>query len=153
MAELDTVSKSYMEKPVFVRRSNDDIMILSTKILQHLLRHLKFNVSLFEEDNGSFTGILEELDLTENAPAKEDCISSLLEAMKEYAQDFYNEFSLWSSAPNRKDHVPYVLKILSSSDDEIMEDIVCQICLLKFQWEVERYISICGRKLEAGNLK
>lgn len=119
MAEL-------IEKPVFVRRSNDDIMILSTKMLQASLRHLKFTVSLFEEDDGSFTGTLEELDLIENAPSKEDCIALLLEAMKEYAHDFYDEFSMWSSAPNRKDHVPYVLKILSSSDSEFMEDIICR---------------------------
>ncbi len=112
MAELDTINKSYMEKPIFIRRSS--------------LRHLKFNVSIFEEDDGSFTGTLEELDLIENAHSKEDCIVSLLKAMKEYAQDFYNEYSLWSSAPNRKNHIPYVLKILSGSDSELMRDIVCQ---------------------------
>lgn len=126
MAELDTINKSYMEKPVFVRRSDDDIMILSTKMLRDSLRHLKFTVSLFEEEDGSFTCTLEELDLIENAPSKKDCIASLIKAMKEYAHDFYNEFSLWSSAPNRKDHVPYVLKILSSSDSELMEDMICR---------------------------
>lgn len=126
MAELETISKNYIDKPVFVRRSDDDIMILSTKMLRDSLRHLKFTVSLFEEEDGSFTGTLEELDLIENAPSKKDCIASLIKAMKEYAQDFYNEFSLWSSAPNRKDHVPYVLKILSSSDNELMEDMICR---------------------------
>lgn len=126
VAELDTISTSYMEKPVFVRRSDYDIMILSTKMLRDSLRHLKFTVSLFEEEDGSFTCTLEELDLIENAPSKKDCIASLIKAMKEYAHDFYNEFSLWSSAPNRKDHVPYVLKILSSSDSELMEDMICR---------------------------
>lgn len=126
MAELETISKNYIDKPVFVRRSDDDIMMLSTNMLHDSLRHLKFTVSLFEEEDGSFTGTLEELDLIENAYSKKDCIASLIEAMKEYAQDFYNEFSLWSSAPNRKDHVPYVLKILSGSDNELMEDMICR---------------------------
>ena len=90
------------------------------------LETLKFTVSLFEEEDGSFTGILEELDLIENASSKENCLLSLLDAMKDYARDFYDEFALWSSAPNRKSHIPYVLKILSSSDSELLEDIVCR---------------------------
>ncbi|MBQ7558721.1 MAG: hypothetical protein IJT20_00505 [Synergistaceae bacterium] len=96
------------------------------KTLQKFFKPLKFNVTFFEEDDGSFTGALEELDLIENAPSKEDCLFALREAMKEYAQDFYNEFNLWSSAPNRKSHIPYVLKILLSSDSQLMEDMVCQ---------------------------
>ena len=103
------------DKPVFIENSNDKF-----------LEPLKFNISFFEEEDGSFTGTLEELDLIENTPSKEDCLLSLIEAMKDYAHDFYNEFALWSSAPNRKSHIPYVLKILSSSNNQLMENIVCR---------------------------
>ena len=112
MTALNTISKSQFE--------------VSTKTLQKFLEPLKFNISFFEEEDGSFTGTLEELDLIENAPSKKECLFSLLEAMKEYAQDFYNEFSLWSSAPNRKSHIPYILKILSSSDSQLIGDIICR---------------------------
>ena len=48
--------------------------------------------------------------------------------MKDYAVDYYNEFSYWSKAPNRATHIPYVIKILVSSDNRILEDIIiCQI--------------------------
>ncbi len=47
--------------------------------------------------------------------------------MKEYARDFYNEFALWSAAPNRKSHIPYVLKILSSSDSQLLEDVAIKV--------------------------
>ncbi|MBQ9419937.1 MAG: hypothetical protein IJU31_06110 [Synergistaceae bacterium] len=109
-----------------INKSQDDVLILSAKVLRSVFENLKFSVSLFEEDDGSFTGVLEELDLIENAPTKESCLFLLAKAMKEYAQDFYNEFNLWSSAPNRKSHIPYVLKILSSSDSQLMEDMICQ---------------------------
>ena len=115
---------SVRDKPVFVRNSRENI--ISTEMLRIFFETLKFNVSLFEEEDGSFTGTLEELDLIENAPSKEDCLNYLLEAMKEYAQDFYNEFSQWSSAPNRKTHIPYVLKILSSPDSKLREDMICR---------------------------
>ena len=117
---------SVREKPVFISSSHKDITKISTEMLRIFFETLKFNVSLFEEEDGSFTGTLEELDLIENAPSKENCLLFLLEAMKDYAQDFYNEFTLWSSAPNRKKHIPYVLKILSSSDNQLLEDMICR---------------------------
>ena len=99
---------------------------ISTEMLKIFLDTLNFTLSFFEEEDGSFTAVLEELDLIENAQSKEDCMISILDAMKDYARDFYNDFSLWSSAPNRKNHIPYVLKILLSPDSRLMEDMVCQ---------------------------
>ena len=87
---------------------------------------LKFNASLVTEDDGSVTGIIDELDLIENSDTRESCVALLISAMRDYARDFYSEFELWASAPNRKAHIPYVLKILSSSDEQLREDIVCR---------------------------
>ena len=92
-------------------------------MFQFFLASLKITVSLFTEDDGSVTGVVEELDLVENAPSGEKCITSLIKEMKNYAEDFYNEFEFWSSAPNRKNHIPYVLKILTSTEQELRESI------------------------------
>ena len=107
---------------------------------------VKFNVSLITEDDGSITGIIDELDLIENAETREGCVASLLSAMRDYARDFYSELELWGSAPNRRYHLPYVLKILSSSDAQLREDVVC-----RDGWEAARYIPICGSKSETGS--
>lgn len=90
------------------------------------LDSLNFTVSFVEEDDGSVTGEIRELDLFANSASKSECMMILLEDMKEYAQDFYREFDLWSSAPNRRKHIPYVLKILSASDDKLLEAMRCQ---------------------------
>ena len=50
----------------------------------------------------------------------------LLEDMKEYAHDFYREFDLWSSAPNRRKHIPYVAKILCMPDEKLLEAMRCR---------------------------
>ena len=97
------------------------ITAICANMLQFFLETLNFTVSFDAEDDGSFTGIVEELDLCENSQSKNGCMMLLLEAMKEYAQDFYREFDLWSSAPNRRKHIPYVIKILSSSDKKLLE--------------------------------
>lgn len=70
--------------------------IITARMLQVFLETLSFNASFVTEE------------------IKSECLMILLEDMKEYAQDFYREFDFWSSAPNRKRHIPYVLKIVST---------------------------------------
>lgn len=115
---LDTVSRT---KPLFVKRTRDTFMLSSLKTLQNILSAYEFNSHIFTEDDGSYTISLEELDLLENAETKEDAIAAMKLAIYEYATDFYNEFDLWSSAPNRKSHVPYVLKALLCNNPEELE--------------------------------
>ena len=95
--------------------------MISKKMLLTFLEPLTFTVSFVPEDDGSFTGAVEELDLFENSTSKEECLELLIGAMKEYAWDFYRDFNFWSSAPNRRNHIPYVMKILSSSDEKLAE--------------------------------
>ena len=48
-------------------------------------------------------------------------------AILEYAEDYYKEFQVWSAAPNRKGHVPYVLKALITGDASKLGDMIkCQ---------------------------
>lgn len=115
---LDTVSRT---KPLFVKRTRDTFMLSDLKTLQNILSAYEFNAHIFTEDDGSYTISLEELDLLENAETKEDAIAAMKLTIYEYATDFYNEFDLWSSAPNRKSHVPYVLKALLCNNPEELE--------------------------------
>ena len=141
MAGLDVISKNYSdvngewgrvidtavrERPVFIQRTDDSVVMLSLSTLSEMFRRLKFNVSLIHEDDGSVTGVVEELDLIENAGTENDCVAALMAAMRDYAGDFYGDFSFWASAPNRRSHIPYVIKILSSSDAQLMEDVICR---------------------------
>jgi len=42
-------------------------------------------------------------------------------------EKYYNEFEYWYSAPNRKAHLPYVLKVLLQDETEdILSMIECQ---------------------------
>lgn len=76
--------------------------------------------------NCDIISVSEDLELLENAETEDAVIIALIAAMRDYANDFYQEFSLWSSAPNRKSHVPYIMKILVSSDHQLREDMICQ---------------------------
>lgn len=103
-----------------------EIKMFGAKILQAFLAALTFTVQFISEDDGSITASVEELDLFENAASKDRCMMLLLEDMKEYAHDFCMEFELWSSAPNRRKHIPYVAKILCMPDEKLLEAMRCQ---------------------------
>ncbi len=116
-------------KVIYTQRPNsymDSVKMFGARILQALLATLTFTVQLFPEDDGSVTGSVEELDLFENSATKDGCMRLLLEDMREYARDFCSEFALWSSAPNRRKHIPYVAKILCASDEKLRESMICQ---------------------------
>ena len=117
---IDTVIR---ERPVFIQRTRDNLIMLDLATLRAAFLQIPFNVTVYKEEDGSVTCVEDQLDLVENASTEKECIRQLIGAMRDYANDFYQEFSLWSKAPNRRDHIPLVLKILASTDEEILEDI------------------------------
>lgn len=101
-------------------------MMMDSALTAELLRDYKYHVSIEEEEDGSVTGYVEELQLVENADTYEALLLSVVAALKDYALDFYAQFSYWAQAPNRISHIPCVIKLLVSDEDMVMEDIVCQ---------------------------
>ena len=81
-----------------------------------------------EEADGSITLALNEIDLVENGINENEARAKLANAILEYAQDYYNDFAYWGSAPNRRSHIPYVFKALFIGDTrKIGENIRCLV--------------------------
>lgn len=120
---LDSVVR---EKPAYVKRTHDNIAIIGVQTLNTILSGYRFNVKRFNEEDGSVTLSSEEMDIIANGPDENSALRRMAAYIKEYAEEFYDEFPTWSAAPNRKPHIPYVFKALSLNIDEILEDIVCQ---------------------------
>ena len=121
-----TIDSVVHEKPAFISRTHDNVAMIDESLLAKLLTNYKLNVLIEQEDDGSYTAYSEELQLVENDVDRSSCIDKLIDAMKDYALDYYNEFGYWSKAPNRATHVPYVIKLLISDKKSIEEDIICQ---------------------------
>ena len=115
------------DKPQFIKRTRDYMVLTDIELFKNLLSAYEFTADRYIEADGSVTLSLRELDLAENAPTEAEARLLLGHSILEYAEDFYNEFALWSAAPNRKGHVPYVLKALIMDDaDKIGDAVVCQ---------------------------
>ena len=120
----DTVIR---EKPQFIKRTRDYMCLASTEFIQDILSAYTFTANKFIEPDGSITLSLNELDLVENADNEEKAKEIMAKSILEYSKDFYDEFSYWSAAPNRKKHIAYVFKALLLDDvKKIGECIVCQ---------------------------
>ena len=81
----------------------------------------------YVEEDGTITLSLDVLDIVENAATEHEAKVELAKSILDYAKDFYEDYDYWSSAPNRKGHVPYVFKALLLNDtDKIGELIRCR---------------------------
>ena len=115
------------KKPKFIKRTRDYMILSDLNLFENILGVYEFTAQRFTEDNGSVTLSLNEIVLIENAPTESEAKLELAQAILEYAQDYYNEFDLWSAAPNRKSHIPYVLKaLIIDNAQKIGDSIQCQ---------------------------
>lgn len=104
-------------RPQFVKRNRDFFAALSVDQLAAVLEAYRFTLSYSQEQDGSFSGSLGEIDLVANAPTLSELKGSLAHELVEYANEYMNEYTLYANAPNRKQHLPYVLRVLIQTSE------------------------------------
>ena len=116
------------EKPAFIKRTRDCMVLAKESLLADMLSVYDFSARKYIEEDGSITLSLNELDLVENAETEAAAKKALAKSILEYATDYYEEFAYWSNSANRKGHVPYVFRALLLDDiNKIGECIKCQV--------------------------
>ncbi|MDO4547971.1 MAG: hypothetical protein Q4D04_07740 [Clostridia bacterium] len=114
-------------KPQFFKRTRDYLFVSDLHFMEDLVVGYSYTAKRMDEEDGSVTLELNELDLVENGKDEAEAKEKLAAAILEYSEDYYNDFSYWSSAPNRSAHLPYVFKALFIGDaQKIGENITCQ---------------------------
>ena len=123
----EVVDSVVRHKPAFIKRTRDYMMLSDIGLVEKMLEVYSFHAELFIEDSGSVTISLDEIDLVENGDDEQDAIKKMASGILDYAEDYYNDFAYWYSAPNRKAHLPYVMKALILDDiDKIGGLITCR---------------------------
>lgn len=123
------IDQAVHQRPLFIKRTRDYLFLSNMATMEGLLSIYHFTAESELEEDGSYTIALNEMDLVENGNTEEEACKELAESILEYAQEFYEEYNLWSKAPNRKKHIPYVLKAIILGDaNQIAEEIaLCQV--------------------------
>ena len=121
-----TVDTVLHERPAYIKRTRDMIAMFNMQTMNELLRAYEFKASKFVENDGSITLSLDDMDLVVNDKDLKTARKSMASEIKEYAEDYYDNFAVWSVAPNRKSHIPYVMKALALDESEIEEVLICR---------------------------
>ena len=115
------------DKPALIKRTRDKMWLSNLDTMKEILEAYQFTAERYFEEDGSVTLALNEIDLVENAVDEAEAKRLLAESVMEYALEYYNNYAFYSSAPNRRKHVPYVFKALIIDNAEALgESILCQ---------------------------
>ena len=104
-------------KPALVKRNRDIVSVLSLDLLEFILEEYKLTVEVKKEADGSYTGVLNEIDLMVNTDDIESLELEMANELLEYSEEYMNEFAFYFGSPNRKKHFPYVYRAILASDD------------------------------------
>ncbi len=114
------------DKPKFIKRTRDRMWLSNLDTMQEILEGYKFTAESFREEDGSVTLSLSEIDLVENGNTEAEARTLLAEAIMDYSIEYYGNYQLYSKAPNRRTHIPYIFKALIMDDAEKLgESIIC----------------------------
>lgn len=114
------------ERPILIKRTRDKIWLSDVQTMADILNAYQFTAERFVEDDASVTLSLNEIDLIENAATEAEARLLLARSITEYAAEYYEHYAVYSKAPNRKAHIPYVFKALLTEDINLLgESILC----------------------------
>lgn len=123
----EVIDKVVREKPQFIKRTRDYLVLSDVSFMEILLNAYHFSAEKAIEDDGSVTLSLNEIDLVENGQTEDEAKRKLADSILEYSENFYHDFNYWSTAPNRKAHIPYVFKALILGNAERIGELIrCQ---------------------------
>jgi predicted RNase H-like HicB family nuclease len=72
-------------------------------------------------DNDHYTAYCPELDIVTSQSTPDEALLDLIEAIKEYAEDYMKNVETYSKSPNRASHFDLVRLISSAKDWEIRQ--------------------------------
>ena len=111
-------------KPIFIEDESNKMILSNLEFVELLLSGYTYSAKKHIENDKSITLSLNEIDLVENASTEDASKTLLAKSILEYAENFYYEYQLWSSAPNKQAEIPYIFKALVLNDvDKIKSNI------------------------------
>ena len=123
----ETIDNAVYHRPQFIKRTRNNVVVMGQELVNRMLNDLKLILTV-EEDNGLYIVYSETLEgVLASASDREEAIEAYCRELDEYAHEYYDNFELYSNSPNRKHHLPYILRIACSSSLEDLKGMLeCQ---------------------------
>jgi len=94
-------------KPVFVKRSRDLFLGISFEMMKDLVSDIGFTAMMYMESDGSITLSLNEFDIVVNGKNQEEALNRLVNDLKEYAEEYYEQIEFWYNDPTAQGSFKY----------------------------------------------
>lgn len=105
-------------KPIVIKRKQvEEVAVLRTDLLKMVLSNYSMKPEVCGEVDGSTTISLDQLEIYSNGETFDEALFQLIQDLKFYAQDYIERSQLFLNAPNRREHFPYILRILLCEND------------------------------------
>ncbi len=101
----------------------EEAKILGQKIPEFVQGIPLINIYIIK-DNDRYMAKCPELDIITEMDTSEAALNSILEMLKEYAEDYKSREELYIKSPNRAHHKPYVDRILDCKDKWSLYELV-----------------------------
>ena len=72
---------------------------------------------ILAKDGNKVCAYCPELDIVTEMPSETEALADFIAALREYANEYDKNLSLYRRSPNRGHHYPYVQAILKTKDD------------------------------------
>lgn len=105
-------------RPQPIQRLRDTIFWISADHMALMLKSYRLTLRIRPDGVNQYIGVFDELDIMDSAPTVEQLKNDLAQALKEYAEEYYENFELYVKSPNRQAHLPYVWRILMQENPE-----------------------------------
>lgn len=119
-AFVDTVMH---EKPAMyvTRGQRGGFWAIAGPLLPDLLRSYRFTMEYEIGDDRRYYGSLEQIpDIIGEGDSLEELRRNLAEYLQDYSIEYAEQWKLFFNAPNRRDHFPFILHVLTrESVDEV----------------------------------
>ena len=122
------MDQAVYDRPQFIKRTRNQAILIGTECMNDLLANTKLHCEIETETDGSFILVCQEIEhLLATGKTLAEAKRDMATQMLDYAQEYYNEFGLYSRAANTKLHLEFVMKALSLGTlDAVEEMIECQ---------------------------
>lgn len=70
-----------------------------------------------DPDEKMVCALCPEVDVAAEGPTEAETLQDLLEALRDYAEEYHDDLELYLSSPNRAHHWPYLQAILKAQDE------------------------------------
>ena len=98
------------------------------RLMDSIALHISMNHDPDSEKTGAdgayFAYAVEIPDVIGYGSTEEAALTDLRKDLYGYAQDYYEDFQRYSTAPNRKAHLPYITKILLAGSVDGLKELM-----------------------------